>query len=72
VHAVVRSGAATGRMREVVILADGGLSNREIAECPQLSVRTVEGHLYRAARRMGARDRNELAQVIGHALPTPA
>jgi DNA-binding CsgD family transcriptional regulator len=58
-------------MREVVMLAGGGLSNREIADRLQLSVRTVEGHLYRAAGRVGARDRNELAQVIGHALPTP-
>ena len=32
-----------------------GLTNREIAERLQLSVRTVEGHLYRAAARVGAR-----------------
>jgi len=62
----------TGRMREVVMLAGGGLTNREIAERLQLSVRTVEGHLYRAAGRVGARDRNELARAIGHALATPA
>jgi DNA-binding CsgD family transcriptional regulator len=71
------SGAAapavfTGRMREVVMLAGNGLSNREIAERLQLSVRTVEGHMYRAAGRVGARDRNELAQAIGQALATPA
>ena len=57
--------AFTGRMREVVMLAGGGLSNREIAERLQLSVRTVEGHMYRAAGRVGARDRNELARAIG-------
>ena len=62
----------TGRMREVVMLVGGGLTNREIAERLQLSVRTVEGHLYRAAGRVGARDRNELARAIGHALATPA
>jgi len=62
----------TGRMREVVMLAGSGLTNREIATRLQLSVRTVEGHLYRAAGRVGARDRNELARVIGHALATPA
>jgi DNA-binding CsgD family transcriptional regulator len=62
----------TGRMREVVMLASGGLTNREIAERLQLSVRTVEGHLYRAAGRVGARDRNELARSIGHALAAPA
>jgi DNA-binding CsgD family transcriptional regulator len=77
IHTPALSGAAapavfTGRMREVVMLAGSGLSNREIAERLQLSVRTVEGHMYRAAGRVGARDRNELAQAIGQALATPA
>ena len=77
VHTPALSDAAapavfTGRMREVVTLAGSGLSNREIAERLQLSVRTVEGHMYRAAGRVGARDRNELARAIGQALATPA
>jgi DNA-binding NarL/FixJ family response regulator len=77
VHTPALSDAAapavfTGRMREVVMLAGSGLTNREIAERLQLSVRTVEGHIYRAAGRVGARDRSELARVIGHALSTPA
>ena len=77
VHTPALSDAAapavfTGRMREVVMLAGSGLTNREIAERLQLSVRTVEGHLYRAAGRVGAHDRNELARAIGHALATPA
>jgi DNA-binding CsgD family transcriptional regulator len=72
VHTPALSDAAapavfTGRMREVVMLAGSGLSNREIAERLQLSVRTVEGHLYRAAGRVGARDRNELARAFGDA-----
>jgi DNA-binding CsgD family transcriptional regulator len=62
----------SGREREVIMLAGGGLTNREIAGRLQLSVRTVEGHLYRAAGRVGARDRNELARVIGQALAVPA
>ena len=70
VHTPALSDAAapavfTGRMREVVMLAGGGLTNREIAERLQLSVRTVEGHLHRAAgtrgrsrsQRVGAGDR---------------
>jgi len=77
VHTPALSGAAapaafTGRMREVAMLVGGGLTNREIADRLQLSVRTVEGHLYRAAVRVGARDRNELARAIGHAVATPA
>jgi DNA-binding NarL/FixJ family response regulator len=62
----------SGREREVIMLAGRGLTNREIAGRLQLSVRTVEGHLYRAAGRVGARDRNELARVIGQALAVPA
>jgi DNA-binding NarL/FixJ family response regulator len=54
------------------MLVGGGLTNREIAQRLQLSVRTVEGHLYRAAGRVVARDRNELARVICHAFATPA
>jgi DNA-binding CsgD family transcriptional regulator len=51
-HTPARSDTAapavfTGRMREVVMLAGSGFSNREIAEWLQLSVRTVEGHMYR-------------------------
>jgi DNA-binding CsgD family transcriptional regulator/tetratricopeptide (TPR) repeat protein len=77
VHTPALSDAAapavfTGRMREVVMLAGSGLTNREIAERLQLSVRTVEGHIYRAAGRVGARDRSELARAIGQALATPA
>jgi DNA-binding CsgD family transcriptional regulator len=77
VHTPALSNAAapavfTGRMREVVMLAGSGLSNREIAERLQLSVRTVEGHIYRAAGRVGARDRNELAQAFNGMLATPA
>jgi DNA-binding CsgD family transcriptional regulator len=62
----------TGREREVIMLAGRGLTNREIAERLQLSVRTVEGHLYRAAGRVGARDRKELARTIGDALAVSA
>jgi DNA-binding CsgD family transcriptional regulator len=54
----------TGREREVIMLAAKGLTNHEIAERLHLSVRTVEGHLYRAAGRVGARNRGELARTI--------
>jgi DNA-binding NarL/FixJ family response regulator len=54
----------TGREREIVTLAAGGLSNRQIAERLVVSVRTVEGHLYRACAKLGVSDRSELASVV--------
>lgn len=54
----------TVREREIVTLAAGGLSNRQIADRLVVSVRTVEGHLYRACAKLGVSDRSELASVI--------
>ncbi|MFD7843756.1 AAA family ATPase [Nocardia sp. NPDC059764] len=41
----------TDRQREIIALVGEGLTNREIAAQLNVSVRTVEGHRYRAARR---------------------
>lgn len=47
----VRAGdRLTPRQREIMRLAAAGLSNRQIASATGLSVRTVEGHRYRAAQ----------------------
>ena len=54
----------TDRQREIIELAAAGLSNKEIAERLVTSVRTVEGHLYRAYQRLGARSREELVSVL--------
>jgi DNA-binding CsgD family transcriptional regulator len=54
----------SGRQRDVVELVVTGLSNREIAEKLVMSVRTVEGHVYRACQRVGAQSREELASII--------
>jgi DNA-binding NarL/FixJ family response regulator len=54
----------TQREREIVTLAAGGLSNRQIAQRLVVSVRTVEGHLYRACTKLGASDRTELATLF--------
>lgn len=50
----------TAREREVVALAASGLSNQDVAARLVVSVRTVEGHLYRAFAKLGVTDRGEL------------
>lgn len=52
------------REREIVTLAVDRLSNREIAERLIVSIRTVEGHLYRACAKLDASDRVELATLL--------
>ena len=54
----------TTREREIAQLAGRGLSNRTIADQLTVSVRTVEGHLYRATRKLGVTNRSALAQVL--------
>ena len=54
----------TERQREIVELAVAGLSNKDIATRLVMSVRSVEGHLYRACQRVGANSREELAAII--------
>jgi DNA-binding CsgD family transcriptional regulator len=54
----------TRREREIVALAAGGLSNRQIADRLVVSVRTIEGHLYRACAKLGTSDRTELAALL--------
>ncbi len=54
----------SGRQRDVVELVLAGLSNRQIAEKLVMSVRTVEGHVYRACQRVGAQSREELASIV--------
>ncbi|KMO81846.1 helix-turn-helix transcriptional regulator [Mycolicibacterium chubuense] len=55
----------TPREREIAELVSAGLSNREVAEQLTLSVRTVEGHVYRACFKLDVADRDELARVVG-------
>lgn len=54
----------TGREREIAMLAAAGLTNREIAERLFISVRTAEGHLYRACTKLGIAGRDEIAGVL--------
>jgi DNA-binding NarL/FixJ family response regulator len=46
------------------------LSNKQIAETLTMSVRTVEGHIYRACTKLGLANRAELATLVaGHSRP---
>ncbi|MGV0744121.1 LuxR C-terminal-related transcriptional regulator [Mycolicibacterium sp. XJ870] len=54
----------TRRQREIAELVAAGLSNKQIADRVFVSVRSVEGHLYRACQRVGASSREELAAII--------
>jgi DNA-binding CsgD family transcriptional regulator len=55
----------TKRERNIVALAATGLSDRMIADKLQISVRTVEGHLYRCYLKLGIAGRDELAAAAG-------
>ncbi|MDJ0319665.1 LuxR C-terminal-related transcriptional regulator [Pseudarthrobacter sp. PS3-L1] len=50
----------TRRERDVAALAARGFSDKEIAQHLMVSVRTVEGHLYRTYIKLGVRSRDEL------------
>lgn len=54
----------TTREREIALLADEGLTNREIATRLFLSIRTVESHVYQARMKVGAPSRRELGRVV--------
>lgn len=54
----------TVREREIANLVAAGLSNKDIADRLVVSVRTVEGHLYRACIKLDISDREHLAAMI--------
>lgn len=54
----------TRREREVANLAASGLGDRETAEKLKLSLRTVEGHLYRVYGKLGISTRTELPAAL--------
>ncbi len=54
----------TVREREIANLVAAGLSNRQIADRLTVSVRTVEGHLYRACGKVDVTDREALGALI--------
>jgi DNA-binding NarL/FixJ family response regulator len=54
----------TARQREIISLAAQGLSNKEIADRLTMSIRSVEGHLFRASQRVGANNREQLISIL--------
>lgn len=59
----------TQREREIVLLVAQGMSNRDIAEKVSLSVRTIEGHIYRTSCKAGVANRTELARLVNSFAP---
>jgi DNA-binding CsgD family transcriptional regulator len=59
----------TDREREIVMLVGGGMSNKDIAVRLSLSVRTVEGHIYKAMNKTGTANREELAALLPKHMP---
>ncbi len=59
----------TAREREIAMMADEGLTNREIARRLFLSVRTVESHVYQARAKVGAASRKELGRLVARGVP---
>ncbi len=56
----------TDREREIAMLIGAGLSSRAVAQRLHLSVRTVEGHIYRAMAKTGVTTRSELVALLPH------
>ncbi len=67
VHSVAQPLPITDREREIVMLAAAGLSNRQIADRLSVSVRTVEGHVYRIFAKLGIERREQLIHLVGGA-----
>ena len=57
------------RERQIATLVADGLSNRQIANRLVVSVRTIEGHLYRVYSKLGINDREQLIRLLRNADP---
>ncbi len=54
----------TDREREIAAMVAVGMSNREISELLCVSVRTVDGHLYRIFAKLDIQSREQLAHLV--------
>jgi DNA-binding CsgD family transcriptional regulator len=64
IAATARPLPLSSREREIAALISAGLTNRQIAERLSVSVRTVEGHIYRGCTKLDASDREEFAAIV--------
>ena len=64
VAAAARPLPISDREREIAMLVAAGWSNREVADRLFVSVRTVEGHLYRIFAKLGIDDRDQLIHLV--------
>jgi DNA-binding NarL/FixJ family response regulator len=60
----IATGELTTREHEIALMADDGLTNRQIATRLFLSVRTVESHIYQARAKVGAASRKDLGRLV--------
>ncbi|PQM44454.1 Putative HTH-type transcriptional regulator [Mycobacterium talmoniae] len=54
----------TEREREIATLVASGWSNRQIADRLIVSVRTIDGHLYRIFAKLGINTREQLIDLL--------
>lgn len=64
VDAAARPLPFSGRERDIAMVVAAGLSNRQIADRLVVSVRTVEGHLYRIFAKLGINTREQLIYLL--------
>jgi len=64
VDAAARPLPITDREREIANLVAAGLSSRQVADRLCVSVRTVDGHLYRIFAKLGIDDRDQLVHLV--------
>lgn len=66
-EAAARPLPITDREREVARLVAAGLSNRQVADRLSVSMRTVDGHLYRIFAKLDIERRDQLVRLVGMA-----
>jgi DNA-binding CsgD family transcriptional regulator len=62
----------TAREREIGTMVAQGLANKEIAQALTMSVRTVEGHIYRVTSKLDVANRTELSSLMRECGDVPA